>query len=603
MGAAISIIITLLAAGTMSGRGFRGSGRGRYPRGPGRGRGGRFHGRGPPRQGPFGRNDPGGGRDEPPFHGMDDPIEEIGSPTDQSISIAIEGCCHGELDAIYARLQRHEEQSGRKIDLLLCCGDFQSLRNTADFHSLAVPPKYRALGSFYRYYSGEKTAPILTLFVGGNHEASQPLHELYYGGWVAPNIYYLGAAGVVNFQGIRIGGISGIYKSHDYEKGRDERPPYDRSSLRSVYHVRKTDVYRLKCLSDSRRLDVIISHDWPQGIEQHGDTDALLRKKPFFRQEVQQNSLGSPPNRELLDVLQPRFWFAAHLHVRFSATVSHDVHKEQSTTDGPSSLVPSSVINSKTTQKVQKKEEKGALDTDRKITTADTNTTQFHATESTDPCLDMDLTEQMTRFLSLDKCLPRRQYLSVLHLPVNDRKSDSMLEYDPEWLAILRKTHDLSFVSRGPASVPVQPQYVTSEEVDWVKRRLGKSLVIPENFSQTVQPHLGPPFTSPLPPPFPMMGNPQTDTLLQLLELQHIVTIPFSQTSTGVPADQAVDENEIEIDGVDAVPTTDGDIDVQPLKDDNEIELGDGDHPRDGNELDLDEKKVGQDAPKKPRTE
>ena len=43
-----------------------------------------------------------------------------------------------------------------------------------------------------RYYSGEKKAPILTIFIGGNHEASNYLQELPYGGWVAPNIYYLG---------------------------------------------------------------------------------------------------------------------------------------------------------------------------------------------------------------------------------------------------------------------------------------------------------------------------------------------------------------------------------------------------------------------------
>lgn len=57
-----------------------------------------------------------------------------------------------------------------------------------------------------RYYSGEKVAPILTLFIGGNHEASNYLQELPYGGWVAPNIYYLGRAGVVRFGNLRIGG-------------------------------------------------------------------------------------------------------------------------------------------------------------------------------------------------------------------------------------------------------------------------------------------------------------------------------------------------------------------------------------------------------------
>jgi len=52
--------------------------------------------------------------------------------------------------------------------------------------------------------------------VGGNHEASNYLWELYYGGWTAPNIYYLGHAGVINFGGARIAGLSGIYNSKHY---------------------------------------------------------------------------------------------------------------------------------------------------------------------------------------------------------------------------------------------------------------------------------------------------------------------------------------------------------------------------------------------------
>lgn len=65
--------------------------------------------------------------------------------------------------------------------------------------------------SNFRYYSGEKKAPILTLFIGGNHEASNYLQELPYGGWVAPNIYYLGRAGVVQFGDLRIGGVYVYY--------------------------------------------------------------------------------------------------------------------------------------------------------------------------------------------------------------------------------------------------------------------------------------------------------------------------------------------------------------------------------------------------------
>ena len=44
--------------------------------------------------------------------------------------------------------------------------------------------------------------------------------ELYYGGWIAPNIYYLGNTGCVRVDGLRVMGMSGIFKSGDYHKGK-----------------------------------------------------------------------------------------------------------------------------------------------------------------------------------------------------------------------------------------------------------------------------------------------------------------------------------------------------------------------------------------------
>ena len=41
------------------------------------------------------------------------------------------------------------------------------------------------------------------------------------------------------------------------------------------------------------------------------------------------NTLGSPPLRGLLDVLKPAYWFAAHLHVKFSALYKHDGSRTQ----------------------------------------------------------------------------------------------------------------------------------------------------------------------------------------------------------------------------------------------------------------------------------
>jgi len=237
------------------------------------------------------------------------------------MKIAIEGCAHGDLDNIYATLQHLEESENIKIDLLICCGDFQAVRNENDLESMACPVKYRTMNTFWKYYSGEEIAPVPTIFVGGNHEASNYLWELYYGGWVAPRIFFMGFAGVIWFGNIRIGGLSGIFKSRNYYSGHYERAPYNNSDIRSIYHVREYDVHKLMQIEEP--LDVFISHDWPRGITDFGNSEQLLRHKPFFENEIKSKTLGSQPAEELLKKLKPSYWFSAHLHTKFAAVVQH----------------------------------------------------------------------------------------------------------------------------------------------------------------------------------------------------------------------------------------------------------------------------------------
>jgi lariat debranching enzyme len=88
--------------------------------------------------------------------------------------VAIEGCCHGELDNIYKALS----QCGL-IDLLICCGDFQvknfcppswhltlqAARNEEDLNTMSCPDKYRRMNTFYKYYTGELVvALVATIF-------------------------------------------------------------------------------------------------------------------------------------------------------------------------------------------------------------------------------------------------------------------------------------------------------------------------------------------------------------------------------------------------------------------------------------------------------
>jgi lariat debranching enzyme len=343
---------------------------------------------------------------------------------------AVVGCVHGQIDDLYEAVLREEARAGRRADVVLCCGDFQALRDRGDLRTLACPDKYRSMGQFGPYFRGEKRAPRLTLFVGGNHEASAYLQELYHGGWVAPDMYYLGAAGVVRVAGVRIAGLSGIYKAHDFPRGHFERPPYALSDLHSVYHVRSFDVFRLLCLApvaaDARASDgdpalpVVLSHDWPQHVARCGDLPALLRAKPFFRADIESGDLGSPPSRLLLDHHRPRHWFAAHMHVRYEAAVRHAGREGE------------------------------------------------------------------TRFLALDKVLPRRSCVELVELAaVADRRRGVAVELDPEWLSVVRATMPLLPKTRQHFDIPSPSggryDYApTAAERAWVDRRAEElSLYVP----------------------------------------------------------------------------------------------------------------------------
>ena len=240
------------------------------------------------------------------------------------MKIAIEGCMHGELQKVYDTIAEIENRENYKVDLLLCCGDFQATRNLSDLKCMAVPEKHLDMGSFYKYYSGELKAPILTLVIGGNHEASNHFQELPFGGWLAPNIYFLGHCGVVDITDgnnqvvLTVGGMSGIYKGRDFLRGRYERVPYDENAKRSVYHIRNIDAFRLRNMPTGS-VDIGLSHDWPCGITDYGDVQQLLRFKRHFREDIENNALGSPPAMDILKHLLPNYWFSGHLHCKFAA--------------------------------------------------------------------------------------------------------------------------------------------------------------------------------------------------------------------------------------------------------------------------------------------
>ena len=338
-------------------------------------------------------------------------------------TLAVEGCCHGDLDRIYEILGEIESRESSKTDFMICCGDFQAIRTPEELETLACPPVYRHLKDFHKYWKGQSVPRCLTLFVGGNHEAPGHLREMYFGGFASKDIFYLGSSGVFKVNGLRIAGLSGIFKSRDYDKTISECPPYSEDTKRSAYHVRRFDVDKLMQLQQP--IDIVVSHDWPTGITDFGDTENMLRLKDRtgqLRSEIQSGQLGNPYTMNLLKKLKPKFWLAGHMHIKYGALYEHP--------DG-----------------------------------------------------------SVTRFLALDKCIPRRPFLQLLTLDNNgeltqqtskgpESTSPAQVCLDLEWLAIIRENNELLPVpgTTGKASLSA----VSPDEIEEVRQLLRTTTVEPK---------------------------------------------------------------------------------------------------------------------------
>lgn len=221
--------------------------------------------------------------------------------------IAVQGCLHGRLDDVYEVIRGLQGPPHfLPIQLLLQCGDFQAFRDGRDLVRSNIKEKYRDLGQFHPYWTGEKQAPCLTVFVGGNHECPDVADQLYYGGFVAPRIFYLGQAGIWRVgRRFTVAGISGIYKPYTFRQ--PEQP--------GSWHVRQKHTDLLRRYPNP--IDIVLTHDWPAGMHQFSNQWL----KPHLFQERQ--SLGCPAFASLLHEKRPSFWFAAHHHTKFAAAIPH----------------------------------------------------------------------------------------------------------------------------------------------------------------------------------------------------------------------------------------------------------------------------------------
>jgi lariat debranching enzyme len=313
--------------------------------------------------------------------------------------------------------------------------------------------------------------------------------------------------------------LSGIYKSHDYSRAHTEQLPYYPNEIKSIYHVRSYDVFKLFQVKEP--IDVMLSHDWPQGIEHHGDTQQLWSCKPFLRRDSEIGELGSPPAMSLLKKMRPRYWFSGHMHVKFAAIVSHgeeelppaqelweqkasltltgsenpdelELELDESVETNPitaknpdeleldldddnaPAIAASAAINNPDELDLELEEEPAATPPDELGLDVSDNKTSapppppLAATPKTSAVPSSTPSPNHpthTHFLALDKALPNRSFLQFLTVPFThprppDTTTRTTLTYDPEFLSITRALNSY------PAVSPSAPQDLQSISPD-----------------------------------------------------------------------------------------------------------------------------------------
>jgi lariat debranching enzyme len=122
---------------------------------------------------------------------------------------AVIGDIHGRFQRVESWLQALEKARGHEVRFVLAVGDVEAFSSADDHRRKAAKRSMPA--EFAEYASGQRRFPRPLLFIGGNNEDFAPLDPMREGGTLAPNVHYLGRAGVTEREGLHIAYLSGIY--------------------------------------------------------------------------------------------------------------------------------------------------------------------------------------------------------------------------------------------------------------------------------------------------------------------------------------------------------------------------------------------------------
>jgi len=205
---------------------------------------------------------------------------------------------------MYIAAQDWQQRHGKTIDAVLQVGDFETIRNPQDFEHYYAPQKFHHISDIAEYCKGLKRAPFFTVFIGGNHEAWSVLKEHRNGGFICPEVYFLGRANVIDVNGVKIGGLTGIFNRKHYRNPLPEQPGYDWK------FYREEDVKKLEQrIEEEGRVDVLLLHDWVKPysaieVQEESQVPVLLKR-----------SAVASPTLCVVQRYHPQHLFMGHRHI------------------------------------------------------------------------------------------------------------------------------------------------------------------------------------------------------------------------------------------------------------------------------------------------
>lgn len=133
---------------------------------------------------------------------------------------------------------------------------------------------------------------------------------------VIKNCHYLGRVGSVELAGLKIAGVSGIYKEDLFLH--TMRPPMSQIGSRANKDYISFTQTEIDQALNYESADILLLHEWPKGIIAPDDLKTFhpWRKGSFFEQ------VGNEYARMWVEFLQPKLVLCGHMHKRYRQQIS-----------------------------------------------------------------------------------------------------------------------------------------------------------------------------------------------------------------------------------------------------------------------------------------